>query len=347
MNTRKVTISIVSLGLSGAATAQTQAPQVTLVSLPAPAGGSSVSLVDMNAAGDVLGATTVGSHTEIVEWVGGQTPVVFPRLSGDSGANKDYSPIAINKSGAVIGVSRVHASGNQPTQGIYWDAGRHPTAVPEAVNLTGLSDGLAIMGTTGSSLHPETLNPARWTSPTTQPIVLGYSPQLTQCPTAPSGFCNGFGGPISPNGRYVFGYETQGETSPYAGTLYADGSYESNVDALLLRAFQITDAETLVGSRDTGIRSTVTTTDVRQAYRFEAGVFTPLGALPGAPAGTAFESNANSINSSGVIVGSLRIATRQFPACRDVDQRSDHRSEHGLRQSTACQYGRDRRLRDQ
>jgi len=43
--------------------------------------------------------------------------------------------------------------------------------------------------------------------------------------------------------------------------------------------------------------------NVNQAYRFEAGIFIPLGALPGAPAGTAFESVANSINSSGVIVG--------------------------------------------
>ena len=130
MNTRIVTVSIVSLGLSAVATAQTQAPQVTLVSLPAPSGGSGVALVDMNAAGDVLGSTTINSHAEIVEWVGGKTPVVYPRLPADRGANKDYTPIAINKAGAVIGVSSVHASGNQPTQGIYWDAGRHPTAVP-------------------------------------------------------------------------------------------------------------------------------------------------------------------------------------------------------------------------
>ena len=35
-----------------------------------------------------------------------------------------------------------------------------------------------------------------------------------------------------------------------------------------------------------------------------SGHFTSLGALPGAPAGTAFESNARAINSNGVIVGS-------------------------------------------
>ncbi len=302
MNTRIVAISIVSLGLSAAATAQTQAPQVTLVTLPAPSGGSGVSLVDIDAAGDVLGATTIGSYSEIVEWVGGKTPVVYPRLPGDQGVNKDYFPVAINKAGAVIGSSRVHASGNQPTQGIYWDAGRHPTAVPEAVNLTGLSDGPAIAGTTGS-VQIDTQNAARWTSQTVQPIVLAYSPQLTQCPTAPSGFCNGFGGPISPNGRYIFAYATEGETRPYQGTLYADGLAVSNVDALLLRATQITDGEVIVGSQDTGIRSTITQSDVNQAYRFEAGVFIPLGALPGAPPGTAFESVANSINSSGVIVG--------------------------------------------
>jgi hypothetical protein len=51
MNTRIVTVSIVPLGLSAVATAQAQAPQVTLVSLPAPSGGSGVALVDMNAAG--------------------------------------------------------------------------------------------------------------------------------------------------------------------------------------------------------------------------------------------------------------------------------------------------------
>jgi len=311
MNTRIVTVSIVSLGLSAVATAQTQAPQVTLVSLPAPSGGSGVSLVDMNAAGDVLGATTIGSHSEIVEWVGGTTPVVYPRLSGDQGANKDYFPVAINKAGAVIGTSRVHASGNQPTQGIYWDVGRHPTAVPDAVNLTGLSDGVAIAGTTGGAQF-DLQNAARWASQTGQPSVLPYSSKLTECPGQFAGFCNGFGGPISPNGRYVFAYATEGEARGYEGTLYSDGVAVSGVDAFQLRASQITDAELIVGSKDTGIRSTITQSNVNQAYRFEAGVFIPLGALPGAPPGTAFESIANSINSSGVIVGRSDVQLGSF-----------------------------------
>jgi hypothetical protein len=311
MNTRIVAVSIVSLGLSAMATAETQAPQVTLVTLPAPPGGSGVSIVDMNAAGDVLGGTTINSHAEIVEWVGGKTPVVYPRLPGDQGANKDYFAVAINKSGAVIGTSRVLGSGRQPSQGIYWDAGRHPTAVPEAGNLTGLSEGLALAGTTGSRVV-DLQYATRWTSPTVQPIVLAFSPQLGQCATAPSGFCTGFGGPISPNGRYVFGYTTEGESRAYEGTLYVDGSPASNVDAFLLKAFQITDAEVIVGSKDTGIRSTITQNDVNQAYRFEAGVFIPLGALPGAPAGTAFESQANSINSSGVIVGHSEVQLGGF-----------------------------------
>ena len=215
----------------------------------------------------------------------------------------------------------------------------------QAGNLTGLSDGVAMTGTTGG--RPVDLQyAARWTSQTAQPIVLAFSPQLGECASAPSGFCTGFGGPISPNGRYVFGYATEGESRAYEGTLYVDGSPAPNVDAFLLRASQITDGEVIVGSKDTGIRSTITQSNVNQAYRFEAGVFVPLGALPGAPAGTAFESTANSINSSGVTVGRSEVQPG-LPARRDVDQRSDHRPEHGLCQSAACQHDRDRSLCDQ
>lgn len=302
MDTRIVAITVVSLGLSGTAVAQTQAPAVALVSLPAPPGGSGVSLTGIDAAGDVLGSTQINSHTEIVKWVGGKTPVVYPRLPGDQGTNKDYNPIAINKSGAVIGTRAAFENGTWTVQGIYWDAARHPTAVPGAINLTGLSDGLAIAGTTGGPQF-DLQNAAQWASPTAQPSVLPYSPQLMECPGQPPGFCNGFGGPISPNGRYVFANATEGEAWGYEGTLYSNGVAVSNVDAWQLRASQITDGEVIVGSRDTGIRSTITPFNVNQAYRFEAGIFIPLGALPGAPAGTAFESVANSINSSGVIVG--------------------------------------------
>jgi len=167
MNTRIVTITIVSLGMSGMAVAQTQAPAVALVSLPPPSGGSTVSLTAIDAAGDVLGSSLINSNPEIVVWAGGKTPVVYPRLPGDQGTDKDYTPVAINKSGAVIGKSAGFENGTWTVQGIYWDAARHPTAVPGAVNLTGLSDGLAIAGTTGGA-QSDLQNAAQWAAPTAE-----------------------------------------------------------------------------------------------------------------------------------------------------------------------------------
>ena len=302
MNTRIVTISIWSLGFTGAAIAQTQAPQVTLVRLPLPSGASGASPVAIDAAGNVLGNAVIGSHSEVVEWVGGKTPVVFARLPADQGANKGYYAVAINKAGAVIGASRTPGLGPQPSQGVYWDASHHPTAVPQSIDLTGLSDGSALVG----SVNTSDPTAALWPSPTGQPSTLPYYAGLF-CADPVQSLCTSTGGPVSPNGKYAIDYGWAGDNHEAYTSLFVNGAAASNFGGYGIDVAQITDGQVMVGTDDTRIHSTITISNVRHAFRWEAGIFTDLGSLPGAPAGTAFESTAEAMNSSGVIVGSSQV----------------------------------------
>jgi len=308
MNTRIVcySISMVSLVLSGAGIAQTQAPQLTLVTLPLPAGAQGGSYyADIDAAGNVLGGVTINSRSEIVEWIGGKTPVVLPRLSADqSVANKGYSAVELNAAGAVIGESTINGV---PQQGIYWDASHHPTAVAKSAALSGLSDVGAMVGSTGSTdLLAQTA--AQWANQNSQPALMPY-PSALFCSDPVAGECYSWGGPTSPNGRYVIEYASQHDNHAAWTSLFVNGTVASNFGDWELYVSQISNSGVIVGRQGTGVMSTITNFDVKQAYRWEAGTFTELGALPGAPAGTKFESNARSMNSSGVIVGSSQFAS--------------------------------------
>jgi hypothetical protein len=307
MNTRIVHRSIpvvVCALLSATSGAQTPpTPQVSLVALPAPSGGSNVYLSDVDAAGNVLGGARIGSGNEVVEWVGGKTPVVFPRLAADQNvADTNYSAIAVNKSGAVLGSRGSSQPGKFSSAGIYWDASRHPTAIANSAEVTSLSDTGAIVGTTGGA-DVTAQTAARWASPTSQPSLLPYTTVL-DCADPDAGECYSLATTISPNGKYIFAYASQHNFRARWGSIYVDGVIASNFNGSRnTYASQITDSEVVIGNRDTGIPSQLTLNDVNQAYRWEAGTFTDLGALPGAAAGTAFESSATSMNSSGVIVG--------------------------------------------
>jgi len=305
MNTRIVcySISMVSLVLSGAGIAQTQAPQLTLVTLPLPAGATAVSYKDIDAAGNVLGGVSINSRFEIVEWVGGKTPVVLPRLSADQGvANKNYYPVKLNGAGAVIGLST-----STSAQGIYWDASLHPTAVAQSTELSGLSDAGAMVGSIGD---PRLLSDtaAQWANPNSQPALMPY-PSALFCSDPIAGECYSWGGPISPNGKYAIEYASQHDNHAPWTSLFVNGTVASNFGNWNLNVSQISNSGVIIGNLDTGVHSTITPWDVQQAYRWEAGTFTEIGALPGAPAGTRFESNARSMNSSGVIVGSSQFAS--------------------------------------
>jgi len=302
MNTRIVAVSIVSLVLSTTATAQTQAPSLTLVTLPMPSGAHAFALHDLDAAGNVLGSAQIGAHSEIVEWLGGKTPVIFPRLAADQGANKEYTPVALNKSGAVIGLSTVSGLGWQPRQGVYWDPSRHPTAIASAEDVSGLSDGGAIVGGVGTP-DPSGQTAAEWSSPSAQPALLPYPSNLF-CSDPVQDICWSNGGPISPSGKYVVDYAYHVLPTGWYTSLFVNGVVASNFVQTSATVSRITDSGVLVGAKDIGVHSTITPNGVSQAYRWEAGTVTDLGALPGAPAGTAFESNATAVNSSGVIVGS-------------------------------------------
>jgi len=294
---------MVSLVLSGAGIAQTQAPQLTLVTLPLPAGATAVSYKDIDAAGNVLGGVSINSRFEIVEWVGGKTPVVLPRLSADQGvANKNYYPVKLNGAGAVIGLST-----STSAQGIYWDASLHPTAVAQSTELSGLSDAGAMVGSIGD---PRLLSDtaAQWANPNSQPALMPY-PSALFCSDPIAGECYSWGGPISPNGKYAIEYASQHDNHAPWTSLFVNGTVASNFGNWNLNVSQISNSGVIIGNLDTGVHSTITPWDVQQAYRWEAGTFTRLGALPGAPAGTQFESNARSMNSSGVIVGSSQFAS--------------------------------------
>lgn len=307
MNTRIVcfSISMVSLVLSGAGIAQTQAPQLTLVTLPVPAGARGVSYTDIDAAGNVLGSLSINSRFEVVEWVGGKTPVVFPRLSADQGvANKNYFPVKLNGAGAVIGLSAINGD---PEQGIYWDASHHPTAVAGAVAFGGLSDAGAMVGSIGGPIFLEQ-TAAQWANQNSQPALMPY-PSTLFCSDPVAGECYSYGGPISPNGKYVIEYASQHDNHASWTSLFVNGTVAGNFGNWALDVSQISNSGVIVGRQDTGVHSTITPWDVSQAYRWEAGTFTGLGALPGAPAGTRFESNARSMNSSGVIVGWSQFAS--------------------------------------
>jgi len=241
MNTRIVcySISMVSLVLSGAGIAQTQAPQLTLVTLPLPAGAQGGSYyADIDAAGNVLGGVTINSRSEIVEWIGGKTPVVLPRLSADqSVANKGYSAVELNAAGAVIGESTINGV---PQQGIYWDASHHPTAVAKSAALSGLSDVGAMVGSTGSTdLLAQTA--AQWANQNSQPALMPY-PSALFCSDPVAGECYSWGGPTSPNGKYVIEYASQHDNHAAWTSLFVNGTVASNFGDWELYVSQISNS---------------------------------------------------------------------------------------------------------
>jgi hypothetical protein len=299
--------SIVCVLLSTTGVAQTQAPPLGLVTLPMPAGGSSIVLEDIDAAGNILGHVKIGSRYEVVEWLGGTTAVVFPRLAADQSiANRDYFGIALNAAGAVVGQSNVAGSGT--LQGIYWDASRHPTAIAQASAVSGLSDTGVIAGAVGPN---GTGTAAQWANRSSQPALLPY-PMAIDCANPAANQCYSRSGPISPNGRYIYGYANLLDLHSAYSPIWAAGVVAGNFGSYNTNASQITNSEIVIGSKDTGVQSQTTPFDVYQAYRWESGTFVELGALPGAPAGTAFESNAAAMNSNGVIVGSSQAVGTPF-----------------------------------
>ena len=299
MDTRIVSHSIatVSLLVGAAAAAQTQPPQVGLVTLPLPAGGSDVQLADIDAAGNVLGSVKIGTRYEVVEWLGGKTPVVFPRLAADQNKpDLNYMAIAVNKTGAVL--ASAQQGGATAFPGVYWDPSRHPAAVTLSARVAGLSDTGLISGSIGILDRSETA--ARWSAPGVQPATLPY-PSTPLCPAD----CSYSGGAVSPNGKYIIGLMVPPVgNSNLLTSIYVNGVLDSHFTGVGgLKVSQVTDAEVFIGAQDTGIPSDHSDPDTYQATRWEAGIYTGLGALPGAAAGTAFESYAHSMNSTGVIVG--------------------------------------------
>lgn len=298
MNTRIVCAasSLVSWLLSGASVAQTQMPQVGLVTLPLPAGGSDAILTDIDSAGNVLGSVKMASRYEVVEWLGGKTPVVLPRLPADqNNPNLNYMAVALNKTGGVL--ASAQQGGANAFPGVYWDSGHHPVAVANSARVAALSDTGLVSGSTGILDRSETA--ARWSAPGAQPTTLPYTASAT-C----GANCSYFGGPVSPNGKYILGFTV----APFGNNdlltaIYVNGVPDAHFNDLGVKVSQITDAEVFIGARNTGIPSDFSDANTYQATRWEARIYTGLGALPGAAAGTAFESRAESMNANGVIVG--------------------------------------------
>jgi probable HAF family extracellular repeat protein len=313
MTTRIVftSISTAFLLLTATGVAQAQTPQFGLVKLPPPPGASVSAAGMVDQAGNALGTAQIGSREEVVEWVGGTNPVVYPRLAADQHvSNVDYTASGTNVAGAVIGQSIQAATPTtQPIyQGIYWDPGRHPIAAEMSGGLSGISDTGIFVGTVG---HGTGGTAAYWTNQNSHPALLPY-PSAVDCADPVANECYSSADAISPNGKYIVGAANLLDFhSPY-GVLWVNGAVASNYGAYNVGASEVTDSGVIIGSHDTGIRSQITPDNVRHAFRWEAGTLTDLGALPGAPAGTAFESDASSINSSGVIVGSSQLTGSQF-----------------------------------
>jgi hypothetical protein len=298
MDTRIVSrsISVVTLLACATSIAQTPPPQVSLVTLPLPAGGSDVVLTDLDAAGNVLGSVKIGTRYEVVEWIGGKTPVVLPRLPADqSKSTLDYIAVALNSAGGVLASAQQGSATTFP--GVYWDPSHHPTAVPGSARVSGLSATGSISGSIGI-LDGDSETAARWTTPGAQPVTLPYG-SIDNC----GGPCGYFGGPISPNGKYIVAFVTPPFGHGKDAAIYANGVIDSRFNDVAATVSQITDAEVVIGAKDTGIASDISVGDVYQAMRWESGVYTNLGALPGAPAGFLFESRARSMSANGAIVG--------------------------------------------
>ena len=304
-------LPIASLLLTATGVAQARAPQLGLVELPPPPGASVSAAGMVDQAGNVLGAARIGSREEVVKWVGGTNPVIYPRLAADQNvSNKDYTESGTNTAGAVIGQSVLAAT---PTtlaiyQGIYWDPGRHPSAVAMSGGLNGISDTGILVGTVG---HDTGGTAAYWTNQNSQPALLPYPPAI-DCADPVANQCYSSADAISPNGKYIVGSANLLDFhSPY-GVLWVNGAVASNYGGYGVGASAVTDSGVIIGSHDTGVHSQITPFNVRHAFEWEAGTLTDLGALPGAPAGTAYESDASSINSSGVIVGSSQLTGSLF-----------------------------------
>jgi len=305
MKTRIVNSSLAFVSLLACATgiAQTAPPQVSLTPLPLPAGAdaSEYFIAGIDAAGDVLGTVKINSRYEAVEWLGGKTPVILPRLPADQNdPNIDYVAMAINKTGAMLASASSTDPGNR-APGVYWDASRHPVAVNKSGSVFGLSDTGAITGWIAGPSNPSSFVPeigARWTSASAQPVTLPYA-----IPPHCNGDCDYSGGPISPNGRYIVGLYTPPFGPNHDTAIYADGVPDGRFIDEDLRVAQITDAEVLIGSRNSGIEEPVEDNFIYEATRWEAGVYTDFPQLPGAAPGTVLDSYAHSMNASGLVVG--------------------------------------------
>src|SRR5581483_5911479 len=104
-------------------------------------------------------------------------------------------------------------------QGIYWDAGRHPLAVPLATDLSGISSGGVLAGIARDTA-------ARWATPSSQPALLPY--RSSYCPDPVADFCESWTSNISPNGKYIVGGEHAFDNTPVDGILWVNGVVASN-----------------------------------------------------------------------------------------------------------------------
>jgi probable HAF family extracellular repeat protein len=325
MNTRTVisASSIVCLLLSAAAGAQTQVPQLSLTPIPTPAGATGATNVEpgsVDAKGNVFGSAQLTSGFNLIEWVGGTTPVVYPRLPADQNNTAvDYGFAAFNAAGAVVGAAgRNGTPTSAPTaQGIYWDTSKHPTAVPGSGGLVGISDANLLVGTVGPS---DGGTAAYWTSPTSQPTLLPYPSQI-DCADPVRNFCYSWTTAVSPNGRYITGAANLEDIHTSYGLMWVNGVQVSNYGGYDVNANQVTNAGVVIGLFKTDFPSPNPPEFwVRHAFEWEAGTLTDLGCLPGAPAGSTFESGAVAMNSAGIIVGYSQVDTYIYHATMWVNR---------------------------
>jgi len=322
MNTRTViSISaIVCLLLSAEASAQTQMPQLSLTKISPPTGATNVTPVAVDAKGNVFGNAQLSSGFNLIEWVGGTTPVAYPRLPADqNNPAVSYGFGAFNASGAVVGGwSRGATSTSVATsQGIYWDISKHPTAVPKAGALAGISDSNILVGLVGQS---DGGTAAYWTSPTSQPTLLPYPSQI-DCSVPAANNCYSWTTAISPNGKYITGGANLLDVHSSYGLMWINGVQASNYGGYEVNASQVTNAGIVIGSSRTEFESPFPPQlFIPHAFEWEAGTLTDLGCLPGAPAGSTFESGAAAMNSSGTIVGYSQVADHVYHATMWVNR---------------------------
>jgi len=293
--------AFVALLLSAAAGAQNQTPPLGLTKIPAPDGSSDFGGQALDAQGNVFGGAQLSSGFNLIKWIGGTTPVAYPRLPADqNNTGIGYSFSAVNAAGLVVGL----AGAEQfpfTSKGIYWDASKHPFAVAQSGELHGISDSGVIAGQLGRSTGSTA---AYWASPSSQPVLLPYPTQI-DCAVDPEKDCYSWTSAISPNGKYIVGASSRGDYHSDMGILWANGTQVANYSDWDVIGSRVTNAGVVIGSHRTPFESD-TPPELYKGHAFiwEAGTLTDLGCLPGAPPDTTFRSNATAINSSGVIVGS-------------------------------------------